>query len=57
VVPLASTSFVNAVSVVSRRHESLTGNVARFIDAVRRSQPPNVTFGVPTNATRTAARI
>lgn len=57
VVPLASTSFLNAVTVVSRRHESLTGNVACFIDAVRRSQEPIVTFGEPADARRTAARI
>ena len=57
VVPLACTSFLNAVTVVSRRNEPQTGNVARFIDAVRRSQQPIVTFGVPADARRTAARI
>ena len=57
VVPLACTSCLNAVTVVSRRNEPLTGNVARFIDAVRRSQQPIVAFGVPADARHTAARI
>ena len=57
VVPLARTSFVNAMTIVSRRHQSPTGNVARFLDAVRRSQQPIVAFGVPTDARRTAARV
>jgi len=56
-VPLACTSFLNAVTIVCRRTESLSGNVARFIDVARRSQQPHLTFGVATDIRRTAARI
>jgi DNA-binding transcriptional LysR family regulator len=56
-VPLACTSFLNAVTMVYRRNESLAGNVARFIDVVRRSQQATVASGVATGVQRTAAGI
>jgi DNA-binding transcriptional LysR family regulator len=56
-VPLACTSFLNAVTMVCRRDESLSRNTARFMDVVRRSQQPTATCGVATDVRRTAARI
>ena len=56
-VPLACTSFLTAVTVVCRRSESRSGNIAHFMDVVRRVQQSTGTFGVPTHVRRTAARI
>jgi DNA-binding transcriptional LysR family regulator len=56
-VPVAGTSFLNALTMVYRRNESVSGNVARFIGVVGRPQQPAVTLRVATEARRTSTRI
>ena len=53
-VPLASTTFLQFLTVVYRRNESPSGTTAQFIDAIRRSQ--SVTDEEMTPVLRAAAR-
>lgn len=58
VVPLASTSFLNSVTIIYRRDDSQSRNTARFIEIVRRSQTPTVTSTEEVrDVRRAAARI